>query len=53
MKALIDVPRPIWGKVKNFATVKDIPLSYAVEKLLAEALAHTGDFLDSSEGTKN
>jgi hypothetical protein len=38
MKTLIDVNRNVWGKVKNFATVKELTLNSAVELLLKNAL---------------
>lgn len=38
MKTLISVDRTIWGKVKNFATVKELSLNSAVEFLLKHAL---------------
>ncbi|HEY7570076.1 MAG TPA: hypothetical protein VH796_01785 [Nitrososphaeraceae archaeon] len=52
MKTLIEISRPIWGKVKDIATVKDISVSFAVEELLTEALANSG-YLNTSEGAKN
>jgi hypothetical protein len=39
MKTLIDVNRLVWGKVKNFATVKELSLNSAVEFLLEHALS--------------
>lgn len=38
MKTLIEIRRDIWGKVKNFATVRDITVNLAVEQLLSQAL---------------
>jgi hypothetical protein len=38
LKALIDVDRKTWGKVKNFATVKELSLNNAVEHLLQSGL---------------
>ena len=38
MKTLIDVSRNVWGKVKDFATVKDISVNSAVDVLLSHAL---------------
>jgi hypothetical protein len=38
MKTLIEVNRYLWGKVKNFATVNDLTLHSAVERLLKQAL---------------
>jgi hypothetical protein len=42
MKTLIQVNRPTWGLVKNFATVKDLSINSAVELLLASALTQFG-----------
>jgi hypothetical protein len=42
MKTLIDVNRYLWGKVKNYATVKSISLNSAVEDLLTEGLRNRG-----------
>jgi macrodomain Ter protein organizer (MatP/YcbG family) len=42
MKTLIDMPRFVWGKVKDFATVKDLTISSAVEQLLIQALNSHG-----------
>jgi hypothetical protein len=42
MKTLIQVNRPTWGLVKNFATVKDLTINSAVELLLASALRQFG-----------
>jgi hypothetical protein len=53
MRTLIEVKRQIWGKVKDFATVEDISVSFAVEKLLTEALANSGYFLGNLERVKN
>ncbi len=39
MKTLINVDRTIWGKVKNFATVRELSLNTAVEFLLQHALS--------------
>jgi hypothetical protein len=39
MKTLINVDRTIWGKVKNFATVRELSLNSAVELLLQQALS--------------
>ena len=46
MKRLIDVDRMIWGKVKNFATIKETSLNTAVGYLLSHALEN------ESEGSK-
>jgi len=53
MKTLIEIPRPVWGKVKDLATVEDISVSLVVVKLLTKALANSGYFLGSPEVTKN
>jgi hypothetical protein len=38
VKALIEIDRRIWGKVKNFATVRETSLNTAVGYLLNYAL---------------
>lgn len=43
MKTLIVIDNRIWGKVKNYATVEEISLSYAVEVLLKKALNESRD----------
>jgi hypothetical protein len=48
MKTLIDVNRNIWGKVKDFATVKDISVSSSVDLVVSYALKELG----YSEGKK-
>jgi hypothetical protein len=53
MKALIDIERQIWGKVKDFATVRDISVSSAVELLLKQALTESGYFLMDPERVLN
>jgi len=40
MKTLIEVDRPVWGKVKEFATVNRMNLGQAVSTLLTEGLRH-------------
>jgi len=45
MKTLIQIPREIWGKVKDFATVRDISVNIAVEQLLTKALVESGYLL--------
>lgn len=52
MKALIDISRSIWGKVKDFATVEDLSLNSAVESLITEALKEHGYFLQRKEEDK-
>ncbi len=42
MKTLIEIDRRIWGKVKNFATVKETSLNTAVGYLLTYALDNSG-----------
>ena len=42
MKTLIDIRRLVWGKVRDFASVKDLTVSSAVEHLLTEALNSHG-----------
>jgi hypothetical protein len=53
MKALIDIERQIWGKVKDFATVRDISVSSAVELLLKQTLTESGYFLMDPERVLN
>lgn len=42
MKALIEIDRNVWAKVKDFATVEDEPISSAVQCLLSDALNKLG-----------
>lgn len=42
MKTIINVKRPLWGKVKDFATVEGLTLYSAVELLLQLGLADKG-----------
>jgi hypothetical protein len=42
MKTLIEIDRKVWGRVKNFATVKDASLNIAVGYLLNYALDNSG-----------
>jgi hypothetical protein len=49
MKTLIDIPRFVWGKVRDFATVKDLTISSAVEQLLIQALNSHGYTLTEME----
>jgi hypothetical protein len=42
MKTLISIDNKIWGKVKDFATVKELTLNSAVELLVSEALNRLG-----------
>ena len=52
MKTLIEIPRQIWGKVKEFATVKDISVNFAVEQLLTDGLIESGYILGKPEDGK-
>jgi hypothetical protein len=38
MRILIELNRILWGKVKDFATVKDLTLPSAVDQLLRQGL---------------
>jgi len=49
MKTLIQIPREIWGKVKDFATVRDISVNIAVEQLLTKALVESGYLLGGGQ----
>lgn len=42
LKTLIQVNRSLWGKVKDYATVKNLTLYSAVEILLRQALIANG-----------
>lgn len=42
MKTLIKIDNKVWGKVKDFATVKELTLNSAVELLLSDALDRFG-----------
>jgi hypothetical protein len=42
MKTLIEINRSLWGKVKDYATVNELNLYSAVERLLAQALISNG-----------
>jgi hypothetical protein len=52
MKTLIDIPRFVWGKVRDFATVNEITASSAVEKLLIQALNSNGYVLAEIEAVE-
>lgn len=39
MKTLINISNRVWGKVKDYATVKELSLNAAVERLLDTALS--------------
>lgn len=49
MKTLIEIKRQVWGKVKDFATVKEISVNLAVEHLLTQALTESGYWLGYPE----
>jgi hypothetical protein len=53
MKTLINISRYIWGKVKDFATVKDISVNSAVEILLSHALKEIGYSVGKKVETQN
>jgi hypothetical protein len=42
MRTIIDVKNVIWGKVKDFATIRSISLNSAVEDLLIQGLNQNG-----------
>ena len=42
MKTLIEVSRGLWGEVKYYATVQNLTLYSAVERLLQQALIANG-----------
>jgi hypothetical protein len=42
MKTVIDIDRNVWGKVKDFATVRVLSLNSAVELLIMSALNSNG-----------
>ena len=42
MRTLVDVVRFLWAKVKDFATVRDLTLSCALNRLLVIALSSQG-----------
>ncbi|MGA6989597.1 MAG: hypothetical protein WBX81_04225 [Nitrososphaeraceae archaeon] len=52
MRTHIDVERNIWGKVKDFATVRKLSLSSAVHLLLQQGLTDSGHSLENG-GEKN
>ena len=49
LKILVDIDRTIWGKVKDFATVKELSLNLAVTQLLGNALKQTGYSIEKKE----
>jgi hypothetical protein len=52
MRTIIDVKNVIWGKVKDFATVRSISLNCAVEDLLIQSLNQNGYYLQKEEESK-
>ena len=50
MKTLINIDRNVWGKLKEYATVKDLSVSHSVELLLLKALKVSNK--DNQGGTK-
>jgi hypothetical protein len=50
VKTLIEIDRKVWGRVKNFATVRDASLNTAVGYLLSFALDSSG-YPDEKRGT--
>lgn len=44
MKVLVEIRRNLWGKVKDYATVKEVSLCSAVEQLLLQGLIGSGYF---------
>ena len=53
MKTIIEINRSIWGKVKDFATVKDVSLNSAVELLITSGLNSFGYSIQLEELTKS
>ena len=53
MKTLIDIPRFVWGKVRDYATVEDLTVSSAVEHLLIQALNSHGYTLAGTVKNQN
>lgn len=49
MKTLITVKPSVWGKVKDFATVKHLSLSSAVDQLLKHSLANSGYHVEQDD----
>jgi hypothetical protein len=49
MKILVDVDRTVWGKVKDFATVRELSLNLAVTQLLRNALKQIGYSIERKE----
>ena len=50
MKTIIEVELKTWANVKHFATVENISLSKAVEKLLKNALCKFGYLVENNGG---
>lgn len=49
MKTLIDIERNTWGKVKEFATIRHLSLSLAVDQLLKYSLSDSGCRLERGD----
>jgi hypothetical protein len=49
MKTLINVERKTWGRVKEFATVRHMTLSLAVDQLLKHGLSDSSYHLDGRD----
>jgi hypothetical protein len=49
MKTLIEVERNTWGKVKDYATIKHLSLSSAVDQLLKNSLVDSHYHLKQEE----
>lgn len=53
MKILVEIDRTIWGKVKDFATVKELSLNLAVSQLLNSALKQIGYSIEKEESVES
>lgn len=51
-KTLVDITLPIWAKVRYFATIKELSINEAVERLLSEALSNC-NYVQEAVPTKN
>lgn len=49
MKVLIEIKRPVWGRVKDIATVRQITLNLAAGSLLVNALRMLGHWPKNEE----
>jgi hypothetical protein len=49
LKTLIQINRSLWGKVKDYATVKNLTLYSTVELLLQQALIANGYHVKTEE----